>query len=209
MRSSSLFTFFTLVLATSARPELSQEGLEKLPLNKQVIRGKVSVEEVSMTFTQATQSVVTSSHNGNIVTLKQDVASVQVCASQLTTVVETLDGSEVIIHQTTVVEVFASFISMINAISELKDGAQICHTELININAAFRQITSTYLTKGIDLRVELQKNQDGPQFDETKFDALGLQSPFADDSNVQPFDDKSDIQTDNDSNDQSRNSSQE
>ncbi|PLW08830.1 hypothetical protein PCANC_16608 [Puccinia coronata f. sp. avenae] len=147
--------------------------------NKQLLRGEVTITQVSVSCTEATESIKASCDTNDTVQLKESVTSVQVSVTQLKTIVESFDGSSATTHKTTVVGIFSSYFTMINTISETPNGKRVCQQQLSQINESFLSISSVYSTMGIDLQKEFQGS---PEYNTKAFDQLGLPPPFAENS---------------------------
>jgi hypothetical protein len=64
--------------------------------NKQLLRGEVTITQVSVSCTEATESIKASCDSNDTVQLKESVTSVQVSVTQLKTIVESFDGSSAV-----------------------------------------------------------------------------------------------------------------
>ncbi|KAH9462241.1 hypothetical protein MJO28_002973 [Puccinia striiformis f. sp. tritici] len=176
MRAFSLIFILGIVLSTQALNSSRRLIPRCTDDTKELVKGEVTVTQVSASCLQASESIKVSCSDNNSVKLQESVSSVQVYVTQLKTIVETFDGKHAMYHKTTVVGIFASYFSMIETISKTKDGKQVCQTQLVQINEAFLSISSVYIAMGIDLRHDFQ---DSSELNEDAFKQLDLAPPFA------------------------------
>ncbi|OAV99779.1 hypothetical protein PTTG_00459 [Puccinia triticina 1-1 BBBD Race 1] len=176
MRAFAIILVLGIALSTQALSSQRKLIPRCIDDNKQLMKGEVTVTQVYESCTVATKSVKQSCESNDSLKLQESVSSVQVYVVQLKTIVETFDDHHAVIHKTTVVEIFATYFSMIDTISKTKDGKQVCKKQLVQINEAFLSISSVYIAMGIDLRGEFKGDSN---YNEDAFKQLDLSPPFA------------------------------